>query len=46
MKDWFDYGIAFCFKDSAYDIAKIRTDAIPELKEYIKNHDDEDDDDE
>ena len=46
MKDWFDYGIVFCFKDSAYDIAKIRTDAIPELKEYIKNHDDEDDDDE
>ena len=45
MKDWFDYGIVFCFKDSAYDIAKIRTDAIPELKEYIKNHDDEDDDD-
>ena len=46
MKDWFDHGIVFCFKDSAYDIAKIRTDAIPELKEYIKNHDDEDDDDE
>ena len=46
MKDWFDYGIVFCFKDSAYDIAKIRTDAIPELKEYIKNHNDEDDDDE
>ena len=45
MKDWFDHGIVFCFKDSAYDIAKIRTDAIPELKEYIKNHDDEDDDD-
>ena len=46
MKDWFDHGIVFCFKDSAYDIAKIRTDAIPELKEYIKNHNDEDDDDE
>ena len=45
MKDWFDHGIVFCFKDSAYDIAKIRTDAIPELKEYIKNHNDEDDDD-
>ena len=46
MKDWFDHGIVFCFKDSAYDIDKIRTDAIPELKEYIKNHNDEDDDDE
>lgn len=44
MKDWFDYGIVFCFKDSAYDIAKIHTDAIPELKEYIKNRDEEDDD--
>lgn len=48
MKDWFDYGIAFCFKDSAYDIAKIHTDTMPELKEYIKNHaeDDKEDDDE
>ena len=44
MKDWFDYGIVFYFKDSAYDIAKIHTDAIPELKEYIKNRDEEDDD--
>lgn len=46
MADWFDYGVVYCFNNTGYDITKIRTDAIPELKEYIKNHDDEEDDDE
>ena len=50
MEDWFERGyLVSYFKDSAYDLAKIRTDAIPELKEYIESHssdEDEEDDDE
>lgn len=47
MTDWFDYGVVYCFNNTGYDLTKIRTDAIPELKEYIKKHDeDEEDDDE
>ena len=48
MKDWFNYGIVCCFDENAYGIAKVHTDTMPELKEYIKNHaeDDKDDDDE
>lgn len=47
MADWFDYGVVYCFNNTGYNLTKIRTDAIPELKEYIKKHDeDEEDDDE
>ena len=49
MIDWIEYGTVFCFNNIAhYNLAKIRTDAIPELTEYIKSHvnEDEEDDDE
>lgn len=45
MTDWFDYGVMYCFNNTGYDLTKIRTDAIPELKEYIKKHDEDEEDD-
>lgn len=48
MVDWFTYYFVSRFRESVRDIAKVRTNAIPELEEYIKSHvsDDEEDDDE
>ena len=37
MKDWFETNVAFCF-DNACGIAKVHTDAMPELEEFIKDH--------
>ena len=37
MKDWFETNVAFCF-GNACGIAKVHTDAMPELEEFIKDH--------
>lgn len=48
MVDWFTYFFVSRFRESVRDIAKVRTNAIPELEEYFKDHinEDEEDDDE
>ena len=48
MVDWFTYFFVSRFRESVHDIAKVRTNSVPELEEYIKSHvnEDEEDDDE